>query len=106
MEIGSFVPIPLDINFVFVHHVANDDDDMTDLNWNNIKTAKREDFRRLFDGLKRNTNLKSLCLANTNLTDSTVEHLVESIKANKHLKVLNVESNYISGNMLKVCELF
>lgn len=56
----------------------------------------------LFDGLKRNTNLKSLSLANVNLTDSTAEMLVEALKENTSLKILNVESNYISGNMLKV----
>lgn len=82
--------------------VYNDDDDVTELNWNNIRTAKREDFKLLFDGLKRNTNLKSLSLANVNLTDSTAELLVEALKENKSLNILNIESNYISGNMLKV----
>ncbi|XP_003740580.1 tropomodulin [Galendromus occidentalis] len=81
--------------------VYNDDDDIEELNWNNIRTAKREDFKTLFDGLKRNTNLKSLSLANVNLTDSTAEMLVEALKEYKTLKILNVESNYISGNMLK-----
>lgn len=81
--------------------VYNDDDDMVELNWNNIRTAKREDFKILFDGLKRNTNLKSLSLANVNLTDSTAELLCEALKNNKDLRVLNIESNYISGNMLK-----
>ncbi|XP_022653151.1 tropomodulin-like isoform X1 [Varroa jacobsoni] len=81
--------------------VYNDDDDIVELNWNNIRTVKREDFRVLFDGLKRNTNLRSLSLANVNLTDSTAELLVEALKENKSLRILNVESNYISGNMLK-----
>lgn len=60
----------------------------------------------LFDGLKRNTNLKSLSLANVNLTDSTAELLAEALKENKSLRILNVESNYISGNMLKVTRAF
>ncbi|OQR74745.1 tropomodulin-like, partial [Tropilaelaps mercedesae] len=81
--------------------VYNDDDDMAELNWNNIRTTKREDFKVLFDGLKRNTNLKSLSLANVNLTDSTAELLVEALKENKNLRILNIESNYVSGNMLK-----
>lgn len=81
--------------------VLNDDEDMVQLNWNNIKAIKRDDFKMLFDGLRRNTHLKTLSLANTNLTDSTAEYLVEAIRQNKHLKVLNVESNYISGNMLR-----
>ena len=83
--------------------VFNDDDDVVELNWNNIKNIKRDVFRTLFDGLKRNTNLKALSLANTNLTDSTAEYLLEAVRQNKSLRVLNVESNYLSGNMLRVC---
>ena len=86
----------------FLSQVFNDDDDQAELNWNNIKHIKREVFRTLFDGLKRNTNLKALSLANTNLTDSTAEYLLDAIRQNKSLKVLNVESNYLSGNMLRV----
>ncbi|XP_003740957.3 tropomodulin [Galendromus occidentalis] len=81
--------------------VFNDDDDMVELNWNNIKHIKRDVFRNLFDGLRRNTNLKALSLANTNLTDSTAEYLLEAIRQNRNLKILNVESNYLSGNMIR-----
>ncbi|XP_022665607.1 tropomodulin-like isoform X2 [Varroa jacobsoni] len=81
--------------------VYNDDDDMVELNWNNISTVKRDAFRMLFDGLRRNTNLTALSLANTRLTDSAAEHLLEALRSNKHLRILNVESNYLSGNMLK-----
>ncbi|OQR71825.1 tropomodulin-like [Tropilaelaps mercedesae] len=81
--------------------VYNDDDDMVELNWNNITTVKREVFRTLFDGLRRNTNLRALSLANTRLTDSAAEHLLEALKSNTHLRILNVESNYLSGNMLR-----
>lgn len=82
----------------------NDDDDMVELNWNNIQAVKRDAFRMLFDGLRRNTNLKALSLANTRLTDSATEHLLEALRCNKHLRVLNIESNYISGNMLRVTQ--
>lgn len=83
----------------------NDDDDMVELNWNNISTVKRDAFRMLFDGLRRNTNLTALSLANTRLTDSAAEHLLEALRSNKHLRILNVESNYLSGNMLKVRQM-
>lgn len=82
--------------------VYNDDDDMVELNWNNISTVKRDVFRTLFDGLRRNTNLRALSLANTRLTDSAAEDLLEALRYNKTLRILNVESNYLSGNMLKV----
>ncbi|KAG0426223.1 hypothetical protein HPB47_026656 [Ixodes persulcatus] len=81
--------------------VADNDPSLKTLNWNNIKNIRREDFKKLFEGLKKNTHLESLSLANTDLTDSLVKRLVEAVRQNKTLKSLNVESNYISGPTLK-----
>lgn len=81
--------------------VANNDPSLTTLNWNNIKNIRRDDFKKLFEGLKKNTNLETLSLANVDLTDSLVKRLIEAIRQNKTLKSLNVESNYISGPTLK-----
>ncbi|CAN7983396.1 unnamed protein product [Ixodes hexagonus] len=53
--------------------VADNDPSLKTLNWNNIKNIRREEFKKLFEGLKKNTHLESLSLANTDLTDSLVK---------------------------------
>lgn len=81
--------------------VYNNDSNLTDLNWNNIKAISKEQLNKLFEGLNKNTNLKTLTLTNIGLTDSGCEVLLESIKNNRTLTTLNIESNFISGNMIK-----
>lgn len=53
--------------------VAENDPNLTNLNWNNIKYIPRETFKKLFNGLKTNTNLIELNLSNTGLTDGPAE---------------------------------
>jgi tropomodulin len=80
--------------------IANDPQ-LKELNWNNIKFIPRETFKKLFEGLKTNTNLQILHLSNTGLTDGPAEKLVEALKENTTLKTISVESNYLSGPMLR-----
>lgn len=81
--------------------VTDNDPSLKRLNWNNIRNISREKFKRLFDSLTNNTNLEFLSLANTDLCDVSAQLLVEALKKNKHLMSLNVESNYITGPMLR-----
>lgn len=81
--------------------VEGNDKALNELNWNNIKSISKERMKRLFEGLKKNSSLKSLHLANTTLTDSAAETLIEAIKENKTLTTLNVESNYLSGPTIR-----
>lgn len=53
--------------------VMENDPSLTELNWNNIKYIPRETFKKLFNGLKTNTNLTELHLSNTGLTDGPAE---------------------------------
>ena len=53
--------------------VINNDPSLKELNWNNVKHIPRESFKKLFNGLKNNTHLKTLSLANTGLTDGAAE---------------------------------
>lgn len=57
--------------------VYNNDSNLTDLNWNNIKTISKEQLNKLFEGLNKNTNLKTLTLTNIGLTDSGCEVISE-----------------------------
>lgn len=84
-----------------LQQVVNNDPSLKKLNWNNIRNISREKFKRLFEGLANNTNLEYLSLANTDLYDVSSVVLVEALKKNKHLISLNVESNYLTGLMLR-----
>lgn len=53
--------------------VADNDPNLTELNWNNIKYIPRDTFKRLFNGLKTNNTLTELKLSNTGLTDGPAE---------------------------------
>lgn len=83
--------------------VVKNDSSLRKLNWNNIKNISKEKFKRLFEGLKTNTNLEELSLANTDLTDGPVEILIQAVEQNKTLKSLNVESNYLTPRT--ICDL-
>ena len=81
--------------------VIDNDPSLKDLNWNNIKHIPRDNFKKLFDGMKNNTNLERVSLSNTGLTDGPAQKLAEAIRENKNLLVVNVESNFISGAMIR-----
>lgn len=49
--------------------VKSNEPTLEELNWNNIKCIPRDTFKKLFEGLKTNTTLTTLDLANTGLTD-------------------------------------
>jgi tropomodulin len=84
-----------------VVQIGSNDPALKSLNWNNIKSVSLEKFTRLFDGLKKNTHLESLSLANTWMTDPAARVLCSALEENRSLKVLNVESNYISPPVVK-----
>ncbi|CAG0918646.1 unnamed protein product [Notodromas monacha] len=86
-----------------IRRLANDDSSLRDLNWNNIKGVSSEQFRRLFAALATNTRLEMLSLANTDLTDRTTRHggLIEALQSNSSLRVLNLESNFLSPALLR-----
>jgi tropomodulin len=81
--------------------VVDNDASLTDLNWNNIKHIPRDTFKKMFEGLKNNTNVERISLSNTGLTDGPAGKLAEAIKENKSLTVVNLESNFISGAMIR-----
>ncbi|KAJ2952028.1 hypothetical protein O0L34_g4288 [Tuta absoluta] len=100
-----------------VTRVKNNDEKLNDLNWNNIKNISDEKFERLFEALKTNanlenisdekferlfealktnTNLEVLSLVNVGLTDRTAARLADALAHNTALRVVNVETNFIS----------
>lgn len=55
-----------------------------------------EKFESLFEGLENNTHLESLSLTNVGLTDRTANKLADALEKNNTLRVVNVETNFIS----------
>lgn len=104
-----------------IKRIKDNDSKLTESNWNNIKVRSvffykptlslfmnhfhfvisfqnisDEKFEELFNGLKSNTNLQLLSLTNTGLQDKHALLLAEALEANSSLKVLNVETNFIT----------
>nr|CAH7761700.1 unnamed protein product [Callosobruchus chinensis] len=96
-----------------IRRVEDDDSKLIDLNWNNIKNIGDEKFDRLFAALSNNTHLETLSLVNTGLHDRHAEKLAQVVEQNNTLRVLNVETNFISPQgvvrlvkaLLKKCSL-
>jgi len=93
-------PNPTDVDKT-IEQVRTNDANLKILNWNNIKAIGNDKFIRLFDGLKKNTQLKNLSLANTGLSDAPSRSLCEALENNSGLKVLNIESNYVSPSAIR-----
>nr|CAS07436.1 tropomodulin [Echinococcus multilocularis] len=83
-----------------IKKLAADDASLTVLNLNNIKCLGPEVVSRLFTALGENTKLHELHMAGTNLTSAMVEPLLLPLKVNHTLEVLNLESNFITGDMI------
>lgn len=97
-----------------IKQVRDDDPKLIELNWNNIKVNTNrsvdflicnsfffqnisdEKFESLFEGLENNTHLESLSLTNVGLTDRTANKLADALEKNNTLRVVNVETNFIS----------
>ncbi|KAL5104315.1 Tropomodulin [Taenia crassiceps] len=83
-----------------IKKLTADDASLTVLNLNNIKKLDAEVISRLFTALGENTKLRELHMAGTDLTSAMVEPLLLPLKVNHTLEVLNLESNFITGDMI------
>ncbi|KAK9880991.1 hypothetical protein WA026_014338 [Henosepilachna vigintioctopunctata] len=79
-----------------IQKIEDDEPKYIDLNWNNIKNVSHDKFDKLFKALEKNTHLETLTLANTGLTDREAEKLAELLEKNDTIRVVNVETNFIS----------
>lgn len=61
-----------------------------------LQNISDEKFEQLFQVLPDNEHLEVLSLTNVGLTDKTALLLAEAIEKSKTLRVLNVETNFIS----------
>ncbi|XP_026477306.1 tropomodulin isoform X3 [Ctenocephalides felis] len=79
-----------------IKQVKEDDHKLIDMNWNNIKNISDEKFEQLIDSLPSNTHLEVLSLSNVGLTDRLALQLAKALEQNNTLRVVNVETNFIS----------
>ena len=83
-----------------IEKVKANNKDLKDLNLNNIKDIKEEQFVEIFDALKNNDNLVKFSAVNCEVNDFSVATLNCALEQNQQLKSLNLESNLISPDTL------
>ncbi|KAK2164136.1 hypothetical protein LSH36_68g06012 [Paralvinella palmiformis] len=80
--------------------VKDNDPKLTELNINNMKNISMERLLEFGKAIGTNSHLEKFSMANTNATDKVAMVVAESLKTNKTLSSLNMESNYISGRCI------
>merc|ERR1711970_1539028 len=83
-----------------IKQVKANDAALKALNMNNIRDIKREEFTELFEGLAGNTSLEELHLCNTGIGDLVAQELGKAMEKNKGVRILAVESNFLSGDYI------
>lgn len=83
-----------------INKLEANDAGLINLNLNNIKTMSPEVIKRLCTALCKNSKLLELHMAATRLTNAMIEPFYEMLKTNTTLKVLNLESNFLTGDAL------
>ncbi|CAH8565148.1 unnamed protein product [Schistosoma mattheei] len=83
-----------------IKKLENNSEELTKLNLNNIKTISAEAVQRLCAALTKNNQLTELHMAATRLTNAMVEPFFDMLQKNTVLKVLNLESNFLTGVIL------
>jgi len=74
--------------------------DFTRININNIKEVQADVLKELLNSLKENTKVQTLEMANVGMTDSVGRVLAELLEANSTLKIVNAESNRLTGSVI------
>lgn len=80
-----------------IKRLRSNDPSLVELNLNNLKNISIERLCEIAETLRTNTHLEKLHMSNTGLTDNVARVIASSLAENKTLKVLNLESNFISG---------
>ncbi|VDM61381.1 unnamed protein product, partial [Angiostrongylus costaricensis] len=83
-----------------IKRLEENEQEMTEVNINNMKRVSKEKIRRLISAACASKHIKKLSMANTAISDSEARGLVELIEKSPSLKVLNIESNFITPELL------
>ncbi|KHJ92620.1 Tropomodulin [Oesophagostomum dentatum] len=83
-----------------IKRLEEDDEDMKEVNINNMKRVSKERIRKLITAACASKHITKLSMANTAISDSEARGLIELIETSPSLKVLNIESNFITPELL------
>uniref|UniRef100_A0AC35TGT6 Tropomodulin n=1 Tax=Rhabditophanes sp. KR3021 TaxID=114890 RepID=A0AC35TGT6_9BILA len=83
-----------------ISKLESDDEDLKEVNINNMKSVSKERLRSLIEAAAKSTHLTKLSMANTAMSDAEARGLMELLESSSTLKVLNIESNYITPELM------
>lgn len=83
-----------------IRRLEDNDEDLTEVNINNMKRVSKERIRSLISAACNSNHIKKLSLANTAISDSEARGLVDLLETSPSLRVLNIESNFVTPELL------
>uniref|UniRef100_A0A0N5BWH4 Tropomodulin n=1 Tax=Strongyloides papillosus TaxID=174720 RepID=A0A0N5BWH4_STREA len=83
-----------------INKLETNDPTMKEVNINNMKSISKERLRCLIEKATKSSYLTKLLMANTAMSDSEARGLIELLETSTSLKVLNIESNYITPELM------
>ncbi|VDP36568.1 unnamed protein product [Heligmosomoides polygyrus] len=83
-----------------IQRLEENDEEMQEVNINNMKRVSKERIRKLISAACASKHITKLSMANTAISDSEARGLVELLETSPSLKVLNIESNFITPELL------
>ncbi|KAG8001268.1 Tropomodulin-3 [Nibea albiflora] len=80
-----------------LQRIKSNDASLTEVNLNNIKNIPIPTLKELAKAMEKNTQVKKFSLAATRSNDPIAVAFSDMLRANKTLRSLNLESNFITG---------
>ncbi|KAI6186540.1 hypothetical protein M3Y98_00143800 [Aphelenchoides besseyi] len=80
-----------------IRRLQQNDPKLVKVNLNNMKRTPVPQIKRIIEAMRENEHIEMLSLANLGLYDGDVEPLIDILEINESLRVLNLETNYLSG---------
>nr|BAG71437.1 Mt-tropomodulin [Molgula tectiformis] len=93
-------PNPTDVEET-LKRLKEDDPELTDVNLNNIRNIPIHTLQEYCEAIKTNTHLKNFSIVNTRSNDTVAKALSGMLRINRVLEVLNIESNFLTGEGVK-----
>lgn len=83
-----------------IKRLEANDEKMTEVNINNMKRISKERIKTLIKASCASKHIQKLSMANTAISDQEARGLVELLETSPSLRILNVESNFITPELL------
>ncbi|VDD91287.1 unnamed protein product [Enterobius vermicularis] len=83
-----------------IKRLESNDPDLKEVNINNMKRLSKERIKKLIKAACASKHIEKLSMANTAISDQEARGLVELVESSPSLRMLNIESNFISPELL------